>query len=346
MLVLSAAAAADAGAYSLAATNNGGTTASASAALTVVSVAPSDVGRLINLSILTPLAASENMTLGTVLGGNGSSEVRVWAQGLIRRGKYPHIGEMIEEFADTATNSPGPAEEFKDAKKECFACHERDDVHKRRFGTRCESCHNAKTWKDSTFNHDADTRYSLRGKHRKVQCNDCHTGHLYKVKLAQDCFSCHKKDDKHKETLGRDCESCHAESGWRDPPRFDHDKTSFPLLGKHLKAECKACHKSQLFKEAPKDCFSCHQKDDKHQGTLGKACADCHSNQTRYPWYAEVMPLGWWLEDHIVKAKKELNFSEFGVVSGVFSAFAIMVFLLVVADWLIRFRAKLRYLAK
>lgn len=53
-----------------------------------------------------------------VLGGNGSSEVRVWAQGLIRRGKYPRIGEIIEEFADSATKSPGTYEEFEDAKKE------------------------------------------------------------------------------------------------------------------------------------------------------------------------------------------------------------------------------------
>jgi len=53
-----------------------------------------------------------------VLGGNGSSEVRVWAMGLIRRGKYPHIGEMIEEFADKAKNSPGTYEEFGDAQKE------------------------------------------------------------------------------------------------------------------------------------------------------------------------------------------------------------------------------------
>ncbi|MFV2066101.1 MAG: FAD-dependent oxidoreductase, partial [Pirellulales bacterium] len=35
-----------------------------------------------------------------VLGGNGSSEVRVWAQGLIRRGRFPRIGEIVEEFAD------------------------------------------------------------------------------------------------------------------------------------------------------------------------------------------------------------------------------------------------------
>ncbi|MFM9953390.1 MAG: FAD-dependent oxidoreductase [Opitutaceae bacterium] len=53
-----------------------------------------------------------------VLGGNGSSEIRVWAMGLVRRGNYPHIGEMIEEFADKAKNSPGTYEEFGDAKKE------------------------------------------------------------------------------------------------------------------------------------------------------------------------------------------------------------------------------------
>jgi hypothetical protein len=55
-----------------------------------------------------------------VLGGNGSSEVRVWAMGLIRRGKYPHIGEIVEEFADKAKNSPGTYEEFGDAEKEAL----------------------------------------------------------------------------------------------------------------------------------------------------------------------------------------------------------------------------------
>ena len=53
-----------------------------------------------------------------VLGGNGSSEVRVWAMGKIRRGKYPRIGEIIEEISDKATKSPGTYEEFEDAKKE------------------------------------------------------------------------------------------------------------------------------------------------------------------------------------------------------------------------------------
>ncbi|WP_186774895.1 FAD-dependent oxidoreductase [Allorhodopirellula solitaria] len=53
-----------------------------------------------------------------VLGGNGSSEVRVWAKGEIRRGKYPRIGEIVEELADSAKKSPGTYEEFEDAKKE------------------------------------------------------------------------------------------------------------------------------------------------------------------------------------------------------------------------------------
>jgi hypothetical protein len=52
-----------------------------------------------------------------VLGGNGSSEIRVWAKGGTRRGLYPRLGEIVEEFADHATASPGRGEEFGDAQK-------------------------------------------------------------------------------------------------------------------------------------------------------------------------------------------------------------------------------------
>ncbi|MGI9240491.1 MAG: FAD-dependent oxidoreductase, partial [Verrucomicrobiales bacterium] len=55
-----------------------------------------------------------------VLGGNGSSEVRVWAMGNIRRGKYPRIGEIVEEFSDSAKKSPGTYEEFGDEHKEAI----------------------------------------------------------------------------------------------------------------------------------------------------------------------------------------------------------------------------------
>ncbi len=61
-----------------------------------------------------------------VLGGNGSSEVRVWANGLIRRGEFPRVGEIVEEFSDQATKSPGSAAEFGDALKESIVLAEQN----------------------------------------------------------------------------------------------------------------------------------------------------------------------------------------------------------------------------
>ncbi len=48
---------------------------------------------------------------------------------------------------------------------------------------------------------------------------------------------------------------------------------------------------------------------------LRESCYDCHSEETRYPWYFEVQPVGWWLDDHIREAKQHLNFSDFAVSS-------------------------------
>ena len=47
------------------------------------------------------------------------------------------------------------------------------------------------------------------------------------------------------------------------------------------------------------------------QSILKTSCYDCHSNNTVYPWYAQIQPAAWWLADHIKEGKKELNFSEF-----------------------------------
>ena len=46
-------------------------------------------------------------------------------------------------------------------------------------------------------------------------------------------------------------------------------------------------------------------------GILKKACYDCHSNTTVYPWYTNVQPIAWWMDDHIREGKSKLNFSEF-----------------------------------
>lgn len=48
---------------------------------------------------------------------------------------------------------------------------------------------------------------------------------------------------------------------------------------------------------------------------LKTSCYDCHSNKTAYPWYAEVQPVGWWLQDHVNEGKEELNFDEFAAYS-------------------------------
>ena len=45
------------------------------------------------------------------------------------------------------------------------------------------------------------------------------------------------------------------------------------------------------------------------------ACYDCHSNQTRYPWYTRIQPVGWWMKDHIREGRVELNFSVFSTYS-------------------------------
>lgn len=44
---------------------------------------------------------------------------------------------------------------------------------------------------------------------------------------------------------------------------------------------------------------------------LKAGCYDCHSNNTVYPWYAEIQPVRWWLDGHISDGKSGLNFDEF-----------------------------------
>jgi len=45
---------------------------------------------------------------------------------------------------------------------------------------------------------------------------------------------------------------------------------------------------------------------------LKNTCYDCHSNNTNYPWYSKIQPVGWYLAKHIARARDDLNFSEFG----------------------------------
>jgi len=41
-------------------------------------------------------------------------------------------------------------------------------------------------------------------------------------------------------------------------------------------------------------------------------CYDCHSNQTKYPWYTDIAPFSWWIKGHIDEGREHLNYSEWG----------------------------------
>jgi predicted CXXCH cytochrome family protein len=168
----------------------------------------------------------------------------------------------------------------------CAGCHERDDRergHEGRFGAKCETCHSERAWKAVNFDHDRDTPYRLRGGHRQAKCDACHRGALYEQKPSTRCMGCHERDDRHKGQLGGECGRCHTERSWREAP-FDHDQSRFPLRGRHARIECRACHLSPAFKDAPTACAGCHARDDAHRQRLGPRCDDCHGVDTWKKW--------------------------------------------------------------
>jgi len=48
---------------------------------------------------------------------------------------------------------------------------------------------------------------------------------------------------------------------------------------------------------------------------LKSSCYDCHSNETKYPWYASITPLKWLIYSDINKGREELNFSEWNTLN-------------------------------
>lgn len=41
-----------------------------------------------------------------------------------------------------------------------------------------------------------------------------------------------------------------------------------------------------------------------------RACFDCHSNETYWPWHSNIAPLSWWVQSHLDEGREEPNFSE------------------------------------
>lgn len=180
-----------------------------------------------------------------------------------------------------------PNDQYKKTPINCYACHKFDDVHKRKKGKQCEKCHNSATWRSLKFNHDKETKFPLQGRHKQLQCRDCHKQDPYKVKIKKDCFGCHKVDDRHNDRYGNECDKCHAASGWKKVT-FSHDTdTEFKLLGKHKDVPCDYCHNRNAYKhKTSQECIDCHKKDDVHKNQLGESCRRCHNE---FSWRSRVI---------------------------------------------------------
>jgi hypothetical protein len=67
------------------------------------------------------------------------------------------------------------------------------------------------------------------------------------------------------------------------------------------------------FKEpGAEDLFSIESAPDEVKDIILSTCYDCHSNQVNYPWYSEIAPVSWWVQDHIEEGREHLNFSAWG----------------------------------
>jgi len=172
-----------------------------------------------------------------------------------------------------------PQERYLSVPKECYSCHRGNDKHKKRFGEKCDKCHAPVGWATQHFDHDKDTDFELTGEHKRVACDLCHKEDVnaYEEDRKPNCYACHKFSDEHKGEFGKKCEECHTTKAW-GKKKFDHEKTDFPLKGKHKDVVCQDCHPGNLFKDkVDTDCYVCHKQHDVHTGQQGKKCYECHN---------------------------------------------------------------------
>jgi hypothetical protein len=174
----------------------------------------------------------------------------------------------------------------------CAGCHA--DEHRGQLSSICDSCHNVASWKPAPlFDHNR-TKYALVAKHAQVPCEKCHSVIVdnrteqdkdyvkYKDVAHAKCLDCHK--DVHKGKFGPVCENCHNTAGWRvtDNAKFDHSKTKYPLVGKHIAVACGKCHPAGkpmtgLKFAACRDCHSDFHKGDFAKRPSAGACEECHT---------------------------------------------------------------------
>jgi hypothetical protein len=177
---------------------------------------------------------------------------------------------------------------------QCFACHQKDDVHNNNLGFECGDCHRQLEWTPARFNH-ATVGYVLRGVHRGALCRDCHTIGVY-AGTPRECMACHVTeamfvpDPRHDGSM-TECETCHTEATFA-PARVQH--TWYPLIGIHKTVRCSSCHQA-TYAGTPDQCFACHEVDylspsnePNHVAmALSTECSDCHTQVT---WTGAKLP--------------------------------------------------------
>jgi len=175
--------------------------------------------------------------------------------------------------------------------KECASCHKDDDVHQNTNGPKCETCHNESAWNKVEFKHDLkSTGFELLASHQEQRCESCHLPgstssglNTQQTKIRQ-CVDCHLAINPHDKKINSRCENCHSENSWNSGIRFSHDFSDFPLTGSHQLLTCDSCHIDLQYGTTQATCISCHAKDDYHEQSLGKECANCHDTSVWSHW--------------------------------------------------------------
>ncbi|MBN2616525.1 MAG: cytochrome C [Bacteroidales bacterium] len=172
---------------------------------------------------------------------------------------------------------------------DCLSCH--DDFHQKTLSSNCTSCHNQEAFRPAPgFNH-SQTKFPLVGKHQSVKCVKCHKMEERNGKKFQQfkgvafarCTSCH--EDVHKNKFGNDCLKCHNQFSFHQVKQlssFNHDRTDYPLRGKHANVDCKKCHTTGNYTKPLKfnRCSNCHEDYHKKQFVKNGSspdCSNCHS---------------------------------------------------------------------
>ncbi len=189
-----------------------------------------------------------------------------------------NLSDYPLEGAHQGVNCTGchaPDKKYREAGLKCLDCHKEDDPHKGDLGEKCDDCHKVDTWNSAKFDH-SKTDFPLVDKHKEVACASCHPDERYKD-IPVDCYSCHKLNDVHAGKYGKACDDCHNEKKWSEL-KFNHNKdTDYPLLGRHKRVSCQACHGNDVNRPLKRTCVACHENDDVHRSKNGTECKDCHS---------------------------------------------------------------------